>query len=522
MAQKRNASEVDAVSIISRKRTTYHYLLVAARLRARKYNQLVASRKRFAEHYQLIAPRLRDVLPLIFGDLSALSLFRAMLVCRDWAAAAVDLLWRRVPVSAFDDIAPDRRQHYADRVRGLAEHRRVFYASRKSTGRTSRYPRQKSRRLSESEESRDSYDALSFPRLRVLSLEYSARHWGSVQLLPFPAGYIVPTLQRLECSIEELSSGVLQARLAEVRPRLRQLLVRSKSSRDISCVPTSRLPTTRLPELQHFGSGSLEEIELIGRMEIPSPVLAELASRTTLRRFMVDRDDVSLAGAVVEEAFAQQQQQQQQQQRAGVGEAREPRFGALEWLALKSDWHAIERLAETGLPSIRQLVLSIYDRSDRICLAALAPLRRVRRLCLTIIDSATITCNDLRSAVQHMSELRELSLTDDNRLTLQFSGFNETSFASLVAAVPQLEVLRLNGDCNVFPAAVRIAGEHCRQLHELALYLPIVFDSLAHPSSVETHEQYPLFPQLRRLSLNIPSHRERYDNWTKTYYDDEK
>jgi hypothetical protein len=120
-----------------------------------------------------------------------------------------------------------------------------------------------------------------------------------------------------------------------------------------------------------------------------------------------------------------------------------------------------------------------------------------------------------------MSHLRELSLTDRYRHAPLFSGFDAADFAALVASVPQIETLRLCGDCNAFPAAVRLAGEHCRQLRELTLHQRLVFDELARASPEAAHRQWPLFPNLRRLSLDIPSHRESYDNGTESYYDDE-
>ncbi len=264
-----------------------------------------------------------------------------------------------MPVSALSELSPDRRKPFADRILGLVESRRVFFASQKPTGGRSRG----------SEESQASYDELSFPRLRLLSLDYSARNLvrsitgHARQLLPLPGGYVVPSLQRLECCVEELQSGALQARLAEVRPHLRELLLRGKIS-----LVTRRVWVPRLPELREFGPDSLEDVELSGRMEVTGAALAELASRTTLKRIMVDHEIGFLEGTVVDEAFAQMQ-------RARVGDYSTPWFGALETLALKCDWRAIEALAQTGLPLLRQLVLSIDDGGGRVRLAALSKLR---------------------------------------------------------------------------------------------------------------------------------------------------
>jgi hypothetical protein len=233
-------------------------------------------RSRPANHYAgHIAPRLRDLLPTIFAYVapSKGGLRAAMLVCRDWANAAGDVLWRHVTTSDLLRVPAERRQHYANRVRELIETCPPAPSADVTTG-------------------IQPLSALVFPRLRKLLLNHGARRWQRRSPVRFPEECIGPRLESLTCSDDDLLEVALHARLDLERPLLRALVFRCGYGRPPLDPPTLALKSCSFD--------TLEVLEQSGPMRMTSGFLALLADRRALKRLILEP---MIDGAALDQAF---------------------------------------------------------------------------------------------------------------------------------------------------------------------------------------------------------------------------
>ncbi len=95
-----------------------------------------------------------------------------------------------------------------------------------------------------------------------------------------------------------------------------------------------------------------------------------------------------------------------------------------------------------------------------------------------------------------------------------FAGFDNALFETLVTALPQLEVLHLEGRGRLTLAVFRIAGACCRALRTLELYQVLESGQLGvmHSDAVSV-----LLPELRHLEQTSPKPSEPYWRLTIDY-----
>jgi hypothetical protein len=180
---------------------------------------------------------------------------------------------------------------------------------------------------------------------------------------------------------------------------------------------------------------------------------------------------------------------------------------------IRTDWQGVTLLAKSGLPSLRELTLCVHDRRGADPTTTLAFLRQLCVLTLVLPDSyGRLTGAHILSAVQSLSHLRELTI-EGGGYQLKVAAFGDEHLLALTAAMPHLESLSLDYDCNVTPAAIRIAGENCRQWRMLALHQRVDLDELGRSLWAPTLSQVSLFPELRRLRLTSLTPSEPY--WTR-------
>jgi hypothetical protein len=309
-------------------------------------------------------------------------------------------------------------------------------------------------------------------------------------------------LERLECDSVDLTSRILSARLAAVRPPLQELRVRATAL----WLPSSAF---RLPSLPEFGSDMLEYFERSGHAELSRDALADLARRKSLHslRFAPLYPHSYISGSTVWQAF---------QGPPHIGTKTAPLFRSLRSLCVEADWEAIELLLEAmPLPSssssVRELdfTLPLFTGGGPASFAVFAAFtQHLHMLRLRISHVVALQGADILSAVHRpASPLRELSLQSCEDEPLVFVGFDDALFETLVAALPQLEVLRLEGCGSLIPAVFRIAGACCRALRELALHQVLESGQLG----VMRSDAFPvLFPELRQLELTSPQPSEPY------------
>jgi hypothetical protein len=461
------------------------------------------SRKRAFSYYQLIASPLRDVLPDIFGYLAASrgDLFSATLVCRDWAVAAGAVLWRSVPTYAFDYVASDRGQQYANRVCCLEESK----DPRQPAASPMSMMGQQQQRPSTNASHCLSPFALMFPQLRKLTLRRHCRCWQAVDAASrasYLDGFVMSRPERLECDSVDLTSGVLTARLAGVRPPLRELRVHAT---DYS--PGSL--TFRLPTLPQFGPDTLEVFKLDGHAMLSSDALADLVHRTALRRlsFAPIYGHCHVDGSTVWRAFSEPRHF------INTEAVLHPTFRSLESLRATADWEAVRLLLKAmpppSLSSLREINITHAYATGAASFAVFASVShqlQVLRLRLSAKD--VLQGADILSAVQQpVSLLRELSLLSYDAEALAIVGFDDTQFAALAAALPQLEVLRLQGSGSITSAAFRIVGVCCRALRELELHHRLEIGPLV---GAHSDASAVLFPELRKIELTSPESFEPY------------
>jgi hypothetical protein len=124
-----------------------------------------------------------------------------------------------------------------------------------------------------------------------------------------------------------------------------------------------------------------------------------------------------------------------------------------------------------------------------------------------------LAASDIVLALRSLSQLRDLRVDSwDNRLKIV--GFGDSELASLLSAMPYLETSSLDTDCDLTPAAIRVAGECCRRLQWLGLHQRLDLDMLPRLDASITR----LFPELRRLRLTSPKSTEMY--WARTWQQD--
>jgi hypothetical protein len=426
-----------------------------------------------------------------------------MLVCRDWADAAGAVLWRRKPTCMLLDVDAARRQVYANWIQELEETPRLRDDEFVALG------------------------ALAYPRLRVAKL-FDPCH-GSIRSisnggingttpeeeLPGLAATVIsqPRLALLECSIHDLLSAPVRARLKRARPhRLRQVRLHCGYSSD----ETKPIPLL-LSALHSLGQDTLDELEINGRLIVSADLFAHFADRRGLKRLQLN---ILVPGPVIEQALGQPR---------SAAEA----FGKLEMLGLDTNAAGFRLLAATGLPSLLELSLSVDCANDHATtFAALSKLVSLQVLRVSIRPYRQTLAGAVVLALRSLTQLRVLSLSDDAG-RLRIAPFSDADFAKLVAALPLLESLWLAAECGFSPAAIRIAGECCRRLRELVLRQRLDM-SLLPPAATAAEAAAaaaaaaeaaggavgespgaaqgipPLFPALRRLQLTSPRSSEPY------------
>ncbi len=435
----------------------------------------------FAEH---VAPRLQDVLPIIFAYVGPdfKTLRSAMRVCHGWADAAGDVVWLRSSAASLLRVPAGRRQMYANKIQQLhvVAHRNV--------------------------PDLEPIESLFFPRLRRIHLGDAAlfgrlvsgrlRHVESADAAAPP---FWPRLELLACCDTGLLNPAVHSLLEREPPPLRELVVTSK------WVPRAEQPPPLLVSaLQHCGPDTLEKATFRGPVGVAANVVAHLAGRRGLKHVEISEDSVS--AAAVQDAFAQC---------AGNGR---PPFADIETIEVWADWDAVALIAQSGLPAARELVAHVLDargvlRVRDVRLSAVAAVVQLRLLHVILHDNDSITASDIIPALRSLSQLCDLTVASrDDRLKID--GFGDAELASLLSATPLLEVLSLEGDCDMTPAAIRIAGELCRHLRWLGLHQRLDLDLLP---SAETSTTT-LFPELRRLRLTSPRSNEKY--WIRTWAPD--
>ncbi len=123
--------------------------------------------------------------------------------------------------------------------------------------------------------------------------------------------------------------------------------------------------------------------------------------------------------------------------------------------------------------------------------------------------SARLSADDILQTVERLPQLTKLKLKPSGWCEpIEFSELDDRQFAALAAALPNVEVLCLEGYCNISPAVFGIVGGHCRKLRELALHQRLYLSDLA-----EWARKNPgvcLFPELYLIRLKSPKRNERY------------
>ncbi len=272
-----------------------------------------------------------------------------MLVCRDWAVAAGNVLWRNVPAVIFDYVPADCRPHYAAKVRGLAEQQWLPWTHNLRLI-WRRPPCSRSPPLTKFGGGLAALDELAFPQLHVLSLERLRRRYrrGMEQRPNDICRLIGPRLDGLSCTIDDLRKTPLLARLADVRPPLRELLVRH-----VGDGYDNRFLI--LPELPDYFTRVLKKLELQGGVMISASALMPLAHSKILKQLRLsDQRSYLTTDEVVAAAFKSPPR---------CSDDEEEPFEALEALEIRCSWNAVSLLARSALPALRQLRLMTCDEA---------------------------------------------------------------------------------------------------------------------------------------------------------------
>jgi hypothetical protein len=370
------------------------------------------------------------------------------------------VLWRNVSTAIFDYVPAYRRLFYAAKVRGLAE--QEWLPSPYGFGLLWReaprlYPR---RCINYSGGVR--LDRLAFPRLHILSLEpLRHRAWRDetqqTEQQPNDLSKLIgPRLERLSCTMGHLLDLPLLARLDDVRPPLRELLVgRSGQSHNIV--------EQYLPKLPDYLADTVEKLSLRGDVELSINALAPLAHSKTLQHFpLCDQWGDLPPDEAVAAAFTP---------RPYCGDDVTEPFVALKALEIRCTCNTVALLARSALRTLQSLRLTIWDSEGRVRLGSVTSCEHLRALHVVIQASARLSADDLVTMVQGLPHLTELTVNLGGwHEPIDFIGFDDKQCAALAAALPNAETLRLQGDCDILPVAFAIVRGHCRKLRELALH----------------------------------------------------
>jgi hypothetical protein len=501
---------------------------------------------RYTERF---APCLHDVLPLIFQylvaeDGSLGDLVSATCVCRDWAAAGVPLRWRSVSSESLARIGDaSRRQFYANAIHVL----------------TVRPPR------NTTDINFQDYELLtplSFARLRrfrIVRIGIDLNHLrpgspGSLRLTPF----LAPRLEEVECYAGDFVSMLAENRLADKCPRLRRLHLYDfrcsrepdpgGSPRPEASGPAESSTRRQSSSVSNAADGcrlladAVQSLQTLGALEVPyasigacsGDVYKILAAHASLKLLSLGTLNCAMLQRVVHGMLTEQP------------------FSALQLLNATIASHELP-LVVAAVPGIKDLFLrltnashgSISDDDDSVdgddphvdadttaplsaapsplSLHPLAALQHLRKLSLSYTGVARLTGADLAGLLRLSSpqHLRELAIGRDyghdaGRCMTWLDGFADVDLAALAARFPQLQLLAIDACARgrLTPAAFRIAGERCRELHELTL------PCKCYPTALEGARVAPLFPQLRFLDARDPQPGSQfwdYEDWELSF-----
>ncbi len=174
-------------------------------------------------------------------------------------------------------------------------------------------------------------------------------------------------------------------------------------------------------------------------------------------------------------------------------------FADLRTLFFFADWDAITLMAESGLPATCKLTMHVTDHCGAARLSAVAALGRLHLLHLHLHKCSVLAASDVMPALLRLSQLRDLCVSSWLG-SFRIDSLRDAEFELIVSAMPLLEVLPLEADCDTTPPAIRIAGECCRRLRSLSLHQHHDFDVLPSVAASATK----LFPELTRLCLTSP------------------